>query len=202
MKTLSYEEAAELAYFGAKVLHPKTIKPAVDYKIPVRVCNSHQPNERGTMIVGETENVPNTIKSIAHKTGITILRISSARMLGAFGFMCALFQIFERYRVVIDVISTSEVSVALTLDNTDSLEPVISRIERLGDVEIEHDNAVVCVVGEGLRDSSGLAAQIFSTIEDIPISLISHGASSVNITFVIKENKVGEVIKRFHTRLF
>ncbi|MEP7038215.1 MAG: aspartate kinase, partial [Acidobacteriota bacterium] len=202
LKTLSYEEAAELAYFGAKVLHPKTIKPAVDYKIPVRVCNSHQPNEKGTMILAETDIVPNTIKSIAHKTGITILRISSARMLGAFGFMSALFQIFERYRVVIDVISTSEVSVALTLDNTDSLEQVVKELERLGDVEVEHENAVVCVVGEGLRASSGLAAQIFSTVEDIPISLISHGASSVNITFVIKEDKVSEAIKRLHSEFF
>ena len=202
LKTLSYEEAAELAYFGAKVLHPKTIKPAVDYRIPVRVCNSHEPGEKGTMILAETEVVPNTIKSIAHKTGITILRISSARMLGAFGFMAALFQIFERYRVVIDVISTSEVSVALTLDNTDSLEQVVRELERLGDVEIEYNNAVVCVVGEGLRASSGLASKIFSTIKDIPISLISHGASSVNITFVIKEDKVSEVIERLHNEFF
>ena len=202
LKTLSYEEAAELAYFGAKVLHPKTIKPAVDYRIPVRVCNSHEPGEKGTMILAETEVVPNTIKSIAHKTGITILRISSARMLGAFGFMAALFQIFERYRVVIDVISTSEVSVALTLDNTDSLEQVVNELKRLGDVEVEHGHAVVCVVGEGLRASSGLASKIFSTIEDIPISLISHGASSVNITFVIKEDKVSEVIKRLHEEFF
>ena len=202
LKTLSYEEAAELAYFGAKVLHPKTIKPAVDYRIPVRVCNSHEPEKRGTMILAETESVPNSIKSIAHKTGITILRISSARMLGAFGFMAALFQVFERYRTVIDVISTSEVSVALTLDNTDSLEQVVRELERLGDVEVEHHNAVVCVVGEGLRASSGLASKIFSTIEDVPISLISHGASSVNITFVIKEDRVKEVIKRLHDEFF
>jgi aspartate kinase len=202
LKTLSYEEAAELAYFGAKVLHPKTIKPAVDYRIPVRVCNSHEPEKRGTMILAKTEQVPNTIKSIAHKTGITILRVSSARMLGAFGFMAALFQIFERYRVVIDVISTSEVSVALTLDNTDSLEQVVNELKRLGDVEVEHGQAVVCVVGEGLRASSGLASKIFSTLEDIPISLISHGASSVNITFVIKEDKVSEVIKRLHNEFF
>jgi aspartate kinase len=202
LKALSYEEAAELAYFGAKVLHPKTIKPAVDYRIPVRVCNSHVPGEKGTMILAETEVVPNTIKSIAHKTGITILRISSARMLGAFGFMAALFQVFERYRVVIDVISTSEVSVALTLDNTDSLEQVVGELGRLGETQVEYNNAVVCVVGEGLRASSGLASKIFSTIEDIPISLISHGASSVNITFVIKEDKVSEVIKRLHNEFF
>lgn len=202
LKTLSYEEAAELSYFGAKVLHPKTIQPAVDYKIPVRVCNSHQPQERGTMILAESETAPSRIKSIAHKTGITILRISSARMLGSYGFMSALFQVFERYRTVIDVISTSEVSVALTLDNTASIEEIVSELKRLGDVEIESDNAVVCVVGEGLRASSGLAAKIFSTIEDISISLISHGASSVNITFVIKEEKVAEVIKRLHGEFF
>jgi aspartate kinase len=202
LETLSYEEAAELSYFGAKVLHPKTIQPAVDYKIPVRVCNSHQPQERGTMILAESGAAPSRIKSIAHKTGITILRISSARMLGSYGFMSALFQIFERYRTVIDVISTSEVSVALTLDNMASIENIVGELKRLGDVEIEYGNAVVCVVGEGLRASSGLAAKIFSTIEDISISLISHGASSVNITFVIKEEKVSEVIKRLHETLF
>jgi len=199
---LSYEEAAELAYFGAKVLHPKTIKPAVDYEIPVRVCNSHKPFERGTMILAESNISPNKIKSIAHKTGITILRISSARMLGAYGFMSALFQIFERYRTVIDVISTSEVSVALTLDDTASIEPIVNELKRLGDVEIETNHAVVCIVGEGLRSTSGLASKIFSTISDVNISLISHGASSVNMTFVVKEAKVNEVIKRLHGEFF
>ncbi|MEZ5425059.1 MAG: lysine-sensitive aspartokinase 3 [Pyrinomonadaceae bacterium] len=200
--TLSYEEAAELAYFGAKVLHPKTIKPAVDHSIPVRVCNSHQPNERGTMILSESGVAPNRIKSIAHKTGITILRISSARMLGSYGFMSALFQVFERFRTVIDVISTSEVSVALTLDNTDSLDKIVAELSRLGDVEVEGGHAVICVVGEGLRATSGLASKLFSTIDDIAVSLISHGASSVNLTFVVKEEKVADVIKRLHGSFF
>ena len=199
---LSYEEAAELAYFGAKVLHPKTIKPAVDYKIPVRVCNSHKPAEQGTMILAESEITPNKIKSIAHKNGITILRISSARMLGAYGFMSALFQIFERYRTAIDVISTSEVSVALTLDDTASIEPIVNELKRLGEVEIETNQAVVCIVGEGLRASSGLASKIFSTLGDVNISLISHGASSVNLTFVVKEEKVNNVIKKLHGTFF
>ena len=202
INVLSYEEAAELAYFGAKVLHPKTIKPAVDYQIPVRVCNSHQPAEQGTMILAESEIAPNKIKSIAHKTGITILRISSARMLGAYGFMSALFQIFERYRTAIDVISTSEVSVALTLDDTASIEPIVNELKRLGDVEIEANHAVVCVVGEGLRSASGLASKIFSTIDDINISLISHGASSVNLTFVVREEEVKKVIKKLHDTFF
>ena len=199
---LSYEEAAELAYFGAKVLHPKTIKPAVDNKIPVRVCNTFQPDETGTMIIGESGKAPNTIKSIAHKKNITILRITSARMLGAFGFMSAVFQVFDRHRTVIDVISTSEVSVALTLDDTESIERVVNDLKRLGEVEVEGGYAVVCVVGEGLRASTGLAAQVFSTIADVNIALVSHGASSVNLTFVVKEEEVPGVIRKLHDRFF
>jgi aspartate kinase len=202
LPVLSYEEAAELAYFGAKVLHPKTIQPAVDYRIPVRVCNSHAPGEKGTMVLAESGESSNKIKAIAHKKGITILRVSSARMLGSYGFMSALFQVFERHRTVIDVISTSEVSLALTIDNAHALEQVVEDLKRLGRVEIEDGNAVVCVVGEGLRASSGLAAKIFSTIADVPISLISHGASSVNLTFVVKENEVAAVVKRLHETFF
>ena len=202
IKTLSYEEAAELAYFGAKVLHPKTIQPAVDYRIPVRVCNTFEPETVGTMVLPKSAETLNKIKSIAHKTGITILRITSARMLGSYGFMAALFQIFERYRTSIDVISTSEVSVSLTLDNTHSLEAIVNELKRLGEVEIEPDQAVVCVVGEGLRETCGLASKIFSTISDINISLISQGASSVNMTFVVNEDKVSEVIRRLHNEFF
>ncbi len=202
LPVLSYEEASELAYFGAKVLHPKTIQPAVDYSIPVRVCNSHQPHEAGTMILAESGVSANKIKSIAYKKGITILRISSARMLGSYGFMSALFQIFERHRTVIDVISTSEVSLALTIDNTDSLEQVVKDLERLGKVETEANNAVICIVGEGLRTTSGLASKIFSTIKDVNISLISHGASSVNLTFVVKEDEVANAIKQLHKEFF
>ena len=202
LKTLSYEEAAELAYFGAKVLHPKTIQPAVDFAIPVRVCNSHQPQERGTMILPQSETTARKVKSIAFKKGVTILRITSARMLGAYGFMSAIFQIFERHRVVVDVVTTSEVSVSLTLDKTDSLEAVVRDLERIGKIEVESGNAVVCVVGGGLRTTSGLASQIFSTLEDINISLISHGASSVNVTFVVKEESLNEVVKRLHNKFF
>jgi len=199
---LSYDEAAELAYFGAKVLHPKTIKPAVDYKIPVRVCNTFEPDAIGTMVLAESGEVPNKIKSIAHKKNITILRITSARMLGSYGFMSAVFQVFDRHRTVIDVISTSEVSVALTLDKTDSLDSVVAELERFGEVEVESGYAVICVVGEGLRASTGLASKIFSTIEDISIALVSHGASSVNLTFVVKEDEAANVIKKLHDEFF
>ncbi len=199
---LSYEEAAELAYFGAKVLHPKTIKPAVDNAIPVRVCNTFEPDAVGTMVLADSGETPNKIKSIAHKKNITILRITSARMLGSYGFMSALFQVFERYRTVIDVVSTSEVSVALTLDNPASIEQIVTELERLGDVEVDPGYAVICVVGEGLRASTGLASTVFSTIQDVNVSLISHGASSVNLTFVIKEEFVTTAIKNLHKALF
>ena len=202
LKTLSYEEAAELAYFGAKVLHPKTIQPAVDLQIPVRVCNSHAPAEIGTMIVPKSQSTPRLVKSIAYKKGITILHITSARMLGAFGFMSAIFQIFERHRTVIDVVTTSEVSVSLTLDNTDALEAIVKDLRRIGTVEIEPNQAVICVVGSGLRDTSGVAARLFTAISDVNISLISHGASSVNLTFVVEEGVVSEVIKRLHSEFF
>jgi len=202
LKTLSYEEAAELAYFGAKVLHPKTIQPAVDWQIPVRVCNSHAPQERGTMILPQAQTTPRLVKSIAYKKGITVLHITSARMLGAYGFMSAIFQIFERHRTVIDVVTTSEVSVSLTLDNTDALEAVVKDLQRIGTIEIEPNQAVVCVVGSGLRGTSGVAARIFAAIDDINVSLISHGASSVNMTFVVKEDLVGDVIKRLHETFF
>ena len=202
LKTLSYEEAAELAYFGAKVLHPKTIQPAVDLQIPVRVCNSHQPAEKGTMILPSPQSTPRLVKSIAYKKGITILHITSARMLGAYGFMSAIFQIFERHRTVIDVVTTSEVSVSLTLDNTDALEAVVKDLQRIGTVSIKPNQAVVCVVGSGLRDTSGVAGKIFTAISDFNISLISHGASSVNMTFVVEENVVKDVIKRLHDEFF
>ena len=199
---LSYEEAAELAYFGAKVLHPKTIKPAVDNAIPVRVCNTFKPDEIGTMILAESGHAPNTIKSIASKKNITILRINSARMLGAYGFMSAVFQVFDRHRTVIDVISTSEVSVALTLDHANGIEKLVEDLRRLGDVEVESGYAVICVVGEGLRASTGLASKIFSTIENVNVALVSHGASAVNLTFVVRESDAAEVIKKLHEEFF
>ncbi len=199
---LSYEEAAELAYFGAKVLHPKTIKPAVDSAIAVRVCNTFEPAETGTMVLADPAETPNRIKSIAHKKGITILRITSARKLGSYGFMSAVFQVFERFRTVIDVISTSEVSIALTLDNTSELDKIVPELERLGDVEIDPGYAVICVVGEGLRASTGLGSKIFSTIQDVHIALVSHGASAVNLTFVVEEASVTDVIRRLHAEFF
>jgi aspartate kinase len=199
---LSYSEAAELAYFGAKVLHPKTIQPAIENSIPVRICNSRAPQERGTLVGPQSETSPRTIKAIAHKTGVTIVQITSARMLGAYGFLRALFAVFERHRTVVDVVTTSEVSVSLSLDEAGALPAIVEDLKQLGTVKIEKGRAIICVVGEGLRGTPGIAARVFSTISNINVSLISQGASSVNFTFVIEEERVKEAVTRLHEEFF
>jgi aspartate kinase len=202
VERLSYSEAAELAYFGAKVLHPKTIQPAIESCIPVRICNSRSPEEQGTLVGPETETSPRTVKAIAHKSGVTTVQITSARMLGAYGFLRALFEVFEKHRTVVDVVTTSEVSVSLSLDDADRLPEIVEELERLGTVRVEKGRAIVCVVGEGLRGTPGIAAKVFSTIRDINVSLISQGASSINFTFAIEEERVNEAVNRLHQAFF
>jgi aspartate kinase len=199
---LSYSEAAELAYFGAKVLHPKTIQPAVEGSIPVRICNSRLPHEEGTLVAAETETSPRTVKAIAHKSGVTTLQITSARMLGAYGFLRALFEVFDRHRTAVDVVTTSEVSVSLSLDDVAALSEITADLEKLGTVRIERGRAIICVVGEGLRGTPGIAAQVFNTISDINVTLISQGASSINLTFAIEEDRVAEAVSRLHKAFF
>jgi aspartate kinase len=199
---LSYSEAAELAYFGAKVLHPKTIQPAIENSIPVRICNSRMPQERGTLVGPQSETSPRTIKAIAHKTGVTVVQITSLRMLGAYGFLRALFEVFDRHRVVIDVVTTSEVSVSLSLDEAGALPSIVEELQQLGTVGIEKGRAIICVVGEGLRGTAGIEARVFSTISDINVSLISQGASSINFTFVVEEERVEEAVTRLHEEFF
>ena len=199
---LSYEEAAELAYFGAKVLHPKTIQPAMEQRIPVRICNARDPNAEGTVVCSDTELLPSSVKAIAHKTGITLVRVTSARMLGAYGFLHAIFEVFNRHRTVIDIVTTSEVSVSLSLDDTSTLAAIVDELNQFGAVRVEQNQAIICVVGEGLRTTSGIAGRIFNCLRDINVSLISHGASSVNVTFVVEEKNVPEAILRLHATFF
>ena len=202
IERLSYSEAAELAYFGAKVLHPKTIQPAIEDRIPVRICNSRAPEERGTLVGPDTDTSPRTIKAIAHKKGVTTVQITSARMLGAYGFLRALFEVFERHRTVVDVVTTSEVSVSLSLDDDSALPLIVTELEQLGTVRVEKKCAIICVVGEGLRGTPGIAARVFSTISDINVTLISQGASSINFTFAIEETRVEEAVRRLHEAFF
>ena len=202
--TLSYAEAAELAYFGAKVLHPKTLQPATDHGIPVRICNSRAPEEPGTLVTAlrEVRGPEGTVKAIAHKSGITVLQVTSTRMLGAYGFLRGLFEVFDRHRTVVDVVTTSEVSVSLTLDDPATLPAIVSELRPLGSVSVESDRAIVCVVGEGLGSTPGIAGRVFATISDINVSLISQGASRLNLTFVVDEERVREVVQRLHAALF
>ena len=202
IERLSYSEAAELAYFGAKVLHPKTIQPAIESSIPVRICNSRAPQEVGTLVGPQSETSPRTIKAIAHKSGVTTVQITSLRMLGAYGFLRALFEVFDRHRTVVDVVTTSEVSVSLSLDDASALPAIIAELEKLGTVRVESGRAIICVVGEGLRGTPGIAARVFSTISDINVSLISQGASSINFTFAIEEERVSEAVTRLHNAFF
>lgn len=199
---LSYKEAAELAYFGAKVLHPKTIQPAIDRSIPVRVCNSRVPKGAGTLIVSESEAAPQTVKAIAHKNGITTVQITSARMLGAYGFLRKLFEVFDQHRTAVDVVTTSEVSVSLSIDDTASLEALKSDLKELGTVEIEEQRTIISIIGEGLRSTPGIAARVFSAINDINVSMISVGASSVNLTFMVDEPHAAQAITRLHQIFF
>lgn len=196
---LSYAEAAELAYFGAKVLHPRTLHPAVERGIPVRVRNSAAPESPSTLI--DEAGAPASgagVKAVAHKTGITIVRVGSARMLGASGFLRALFEVFDRHGIAVDVVATSEVSVSLTVDQTDRLPGAVRDLRALGEVDVEEGYAIVCVVGEALRATPGVAARVFGALRGINVALISQGASGINLTFVVGEAFAPSAVRLLH----
>jgi aspartate kinase len=199
---MSYAEAAELAYFGAKVLHPKTILPAVVRGIPVRICNSRQPEADDTVIYFETEMSPRTVKAIAHKTNTTIVHVTSARMLGSFGFLRRLFEVFDRHRTIVDIVTTSEVSVSMSVEDTSAMEEIIADLKPIAAVRVEPRRAIICIVGEGLRWTPGVAARVFSTIKEINVLLISQGASNINLTFVVEEERAVEAVRRLHAAFF
>lgn len=199
---LSYTEAAELAFFGAKVLHPKTIQPAVETRIPVRICNSRLPHLPGTLITEAAEPVQPGVKAIAHKPGVTLVQITSTRMLGAYGFLRALFEVFDRHRTGVDIVTTSEVSVSLSIEDTRRLPAILQDLRELGNVRVSDGNAIVCIVGEGIGGLPGVAARVFGTISDINVVLISQGASSINLTFVVSQDEVQTAVARLHDTFF
>ncbi|MBI3765186.1 MAG: aspartate kinase, partial [Ignavibacteriales bacterium] len=207
---MSFDEASELAYFGAKVLHPRTILPAIEKKIPVRVLNSRRPKLNGTLIVhtlAESAS-PNlkgeVIKSIAFKKGITVINISSSRMLMAHGFLAKLFSIFADHEKSVDVVATSEVSVSLTIDNEENLSDIIRDMEKIGETRVQQGKAIVCVVGEGMKHTPGIGARIFSALgkAHVNIEMVSEGASEINLTLVIDEQVVHNAVKALHDEFF
>ncbi len=185
---LSFDEAAELAYFGAKILHPSSVLPAQLKNIPVRLLNTMQPDAHGTVIKAHTDG--HSIKAVAAKDGITTIKIKSTRMLLAYGFLRRVFEIFERYRTSIDMITTSEVAVAVTIDNDQYLEPILAELKEFCSVETEPNQSIICVVGDFLGEKTGYAARVFDALKGVPIHMISYGASQNNITLLVdSDNK-------------
>jgi aspartate kinase len=202
IKIISFDEAAELAYFGAKVLHPATVLPAIHKNIPVYILNSRNPTCEGTRITARAPHCKNFFKAIAAKKRITIIDIAAPRMLLAHGFLKAIFDAFDRHRIPIDVVSTSEVSVSLTVDSNESIPALAEDLSRLADVKYEGRKAIVCLVGENLREVPGIAAHVFGQLTDVKIRMISQGASEINLTFVVDEEQVPGIVQRLHKTFF
>ncbi|MBC3542214.1 aspartate kinase [Rufibacter sediminis] len=180
---LSFDEAAELAYFGAKILHPSSILPAQQHNIPVRLLNTMQPEAQGTTI--SSKKTGNKIKAVAAKDGIIAIKIKSSRMLLAYGFLRSVFEVFERFKTPIDMITTSEVAVSLTIDNATHLPEITEALQRFGSVEIDSDLTIVCVVGDFMEDKPGAALKVVQSLGHIPLRMISYGGSKNNISFLV-----------------
>jgi aspartate kinase len=202
VKTISFEEAAELAYFGAKVLHPATILPAVQRSIPVWVLNSRNPENEGTKITAMAPPCASPFKSIAAKKRLTIIDIVASRMLMTHGYLKSVFDVFDKYHCAIDMVSTSEVSISLSVDANERLPEICAELGKIADVKLEGHKALICMVGEDIRGRSGISARVFSAIRHINVRMISQGASEINMSFMIEESDVEEAIRSLHAEFF
>lgn len=202
IKKISFDEAAEMAYFGAKVLHPETMLPAIQGNIPVRVLNSRNAQGEGTVISAEPISCTNIFKSIASKRDVCTIHIHSTRMLMAHGFLKKIFEIFDRYETPVDLIATSEVSVSLTVDTPIRMAAIVEQLEKIADVSVEERQAIVALVGVGGGPTPGVLARVFSAIKAINVRMVSQGASDTNLSIVIKDSDVPEVTKLLHTEFF
>jgi aspartate kinase len=197
---LSFDEAAELAYFGAKILHPQSVFPAQKYKIPVRLLNTMDPKAQGTLITNTSEK--DQIKSIAAKDGITAIKIQSSRMLLAHGFLRRVFEVFERYRTSIDMITTSEVAVSLTIDDTTYLDDILAELSAFGTVETDVNQTIICVVGDFGAEKHGYAVRVLEAVKHVPLRMISYGGSDHNLSLLVQTTDKTEVLRSLHNRLF
>jgi aspartate kinase len=202
VKTISFEEASELAYFGAKVLHPATILPAVQKNIPVWVLNSKDPSNQGTQITAIARHSRTPFKSIAIKRKLTIIDVVASRMLMTHGYLKAIFDVFDKHKCAVDMVSTSEVSVSLSVDSNDRLPAIAADLSQLADVKYEGRKALICMVGENIRGQRGIAAQVFSAIRHVNVRKISQGASEINMSFMIEEDDVEEAVRSLHLHFF
>jgi aspartate kinase len=202
VKSLSFAEAAELAYFGAKVLHPSTVAPAIEKNIPVLILNSRRPQVPGTRITAEGPVTKDVAKSIACKKSITLVNIQSTRMLMAHGFLRRIFEIFDRHETPVDMIATSEVSVSLTIDNAAHLEAIATELREFAEVDIEQDKAVVCIVGDNLRWQPGVAHRVFRALDSVNVRMISQGASLRNLGLVVAQADLKQAVELLHKEFF
>ena len=200
VRQLHFEEAAELAYFGAKILHPTCVQPAKYANIPVRLLNTMQPDAPGTLISNETEK--GKIKAVAAKDNITAIKIKSSRMLLAHGFLRKVFEIFESYQTPIDMVCTSEVGVSMSIDNTKHLNEIVNDLKKYGTVTIDHDMCIVCVVGDLEWENVGFEAKALDAMRNIPVRMISFGGSNYNISFLVKESDKKKALQSLSDVLF
>jgi len=204
LERMAFREAAELAYYGAEVLHPSTIIPAVEKGIPIRVLNTFKPALPGTTIHPDTGDEVARVKSVVYKENLTLINVVSSRMFGQAGFMAHLFDVFRRHDVVIDMIATSEISVSLTTDRPAGVEAAAQELREAAEVTVEPGKAIVCVVGSGMRHVIGTAARVFSAVAKVGVNvrMISQGASEINIAFLVDNNDIGSAVKTLHAEFF
>ncbi len=202
VKMISFAEAAELAYFGAKVLHPATVLPAVEKKIPVLILNSRRPEVTGTRIDADAVSSTNVVKSIACKRNLTIVNVHSTRMLMAHGFLRRIFEVFDRFETSVDMVSTSEVSVSLTIDAPGRIEDICKELREFSQVSIDSGQAIVCLVGENIRHTPGVARRVFCAVEGVNVRMISQGASKLNLSFVVADEDLRKTVERLHHEFF
>jgi aspartate kinase len=200
IERLSFDEAAELAYFGAKILHPSSVFPAQKYGIPVVLKNTNQPSAKGTII--DSAGSGTGIKAIAAKDGITAIKIKSGRMLLAYGFLKKIFEVFEWYKTPIDMITTSEVAVSLTIDQSDQVEHIVADLEKLGKVEVDENQSIICLVGDQMQELPGLSEEVFSALKEVNLRMISFGGSKHNISVLVDSQDKVKALQYLHRKLF
>lgn len=199
---LTFAEASELAYFGAKVLHPSTLLPAMSRNLPVRILNARRPEGSGTLITARSSRDTDAPAAIACKRGITVVDITSTRMLMAYGFLRRLFEVFERFRTPVDVVATSEVSVSVTVDDTRCLGDIVEALRSFAEVSVEPDMAILCAVGEALTRDPGIFARAVTVLKHTPLRLVSQAAGRRNVTFVLRDRDVPDAMERLHDAFF
>jgi aspartate kinase len=203
IERISYVEAAELAWFGAKVLHPKTIAPAVERNIPVRVLNTHNVASAGTLVSAAGDERDAGPRAVAVKRGVSVVHMTSSRMLGAHGFLAKLFAIFGELQVSVDLITTSEVSVSVTVDDTHNIAELRARLERDGiEVSVVDDQCIIAIVGRNLMGDSTVGARVFEAMRGVPMTMFSLGTSGLNLSIVCDEKRADDAVRAVHAALF